>query len=126
MADHGAPRARVHGVIAAADTRLPGEPSSSLLRSRRPGTLHFIVTRHPTSEWVVQQLREGFPQAAPYGYAILDRDSKFDEEVITFLKATGLKPKRTSVEAPWQNGIAERGVGSCWREILGHWQRGKS
>ena len=26
--------------------------------------LHFNVTRHPTAEWVVQQLREAFPEAA--------------------------------------------------------------
>jgi len=38
--------------------------------------------------------------------------------VIHFLKATGLKPKRTSVQSPWQNGIAERWIGSCRREIL--------
>ena len=78
------------------------------------------MTRHPTAEWVVQQLREAFPEATPYRYAILDRDSKFDDEVITFLKATGLKPKQTSVQAPWQNGTAERWVGSCRREILDH------
>jgi transposase InsO family protein len=53
-------------------------------------------------------------------YFILDRDSKFDGEVITFLKATGLQPKRTSPHASWQNGIAERWVGSCRREILDH------
>jgi len=40
--------------------------------------------------------------------------------VIKFLKATGLRPKRTSVQAPWQNGTAERWVGSCRREILDH------
>lgn len=80
--------------------------------------LHFNVTRHPTADWVIQQLREAFPEAGPYRYVILDRDSKFDAEVITFLKATGLKPKRTSVQAPWQNGLAERWVGSCRREIL--------
>ena len=40
--------------------------------------LHFNVTRHPTAEWVVQQLREAFPEAGPYRYVILDRDSKFD------------------------------------------------
>ena len=27
--------------------------------------LHFNVTRHPTAEWVVQQLREAFPEAGP-------------------------------------------------------------
>ena len=82
--------------------------------------LHFNVTRYPTAEWVVQQLREAFPDAGPYRYVILDHDSTFDAEVIAFLKATGLKPKRTSVRAPWQNGIAERWVGGCRREMLDH------
>ena len=46
--------------------------------------------------------------------------SKFEGEVIGFLKAAGLEPKRNSVQAPWQNGIAERWIGSCRREILDH------
>ena len=37
-----------------------------------------------------------------------------------FLKATGLKPKRTSLQSPWQNGTAERWIGSCRREMLDH------
>ncbi len=37
-----------------------------------------------------------------------------------FWKATGLQPKRTSIRAPWQNGTAERWIGSCRREILDH------
>ena len=82
--------------------------------------LHFNVTSRPTSEWVVQQLREAFPEAGPYRYVILDRDSKFDADVIQFLKSTGLTPKRTSVQAPWQNGLAERWIGSCRRELLDH------
>ena len=82
--------------------------------------LHFNVTSRPTSEWVVQQLREAFPEAGPYRYVILDRDSKFNTDVIQFLKSTGLTPKRTSVQAPWQNGLAERWIGSCRRELLDH------
>jgi transposase InsO family protein len=82
--------------------------------------LHFNVTCHPTAEWVVQQLREAFPEAGPYRYAIFDRDSIFDTDVVAFLKATGLKPKRTSFQAPWQNGTAERWIGSCRRGILDH------
>jgi hypothetical protein len=31
-----------------------------------------------------------------------------------------LEPKRTSIRSPWQNGTAERWVGSCRREILDH------
>jgi len=91
-----------------------------VIEHERRKILHFNVTHHPTAEWVVQQLRETFPDAGPYRYVILDRDAKFDADVIAFLKATGLKPKRTSIRAPWQNGIAERWVGGCRREMLDH------
>jgi hypothetical protein len=67
----------------------------------------------------MQPLRETFAQAAPYRDAIRDRDSIFNADVIAFLKATGLEPKRTSIQAPW-HGIAERWIGSCRREILDH------
>jgi transposase InsO family protein len=91
-----------------------------VIEHSRRKILHFNVTRHPTSDWVVQQLREAFPEAGSYRYVILDHDSKFDVDVRAFLHATGLQPKRTGVQAPWQNGIAERWVGSCRREILDH------
>jgi putative transposase len=39
--------------------------------------LHFNITEHPTGHWIVQQLREAFPEFCPYRYAILDRDGKF-------------------------------------------------
>jgi hypothetical protein len=81
---------------------------------------HFNVTRHPTAEWVVQQLREAFPEIGPLRYIVLDRDAKFNADVLAFLKATGLQPKRTSIQSPWQNGIAERWVGGCRRELLDH------
>ena len=82
--------------------------------------IHCNVTRHPTADWVVQQLREAFPEACPYPYVILDRDTKWDDDVMAFLQATGMQVKRTSVRAPWQNGVAERWVGSCRREMLDH------
>jgi putative transposase len=82
--------------------------------------LHFNVTEHPTAEWVVQQLRAAFPEAGPYRYTIFDRDSTFTEEVVTFLEATGLEAKRTSVQAPWQNGVAERWIGSARRDCFDH------
>ena len=91
-----------------------------VIEHSRRRILHLNVTRHPSSEWVVQQLREAFPEATPYRYAILDHDSIFNADVAVFLKATGLRPKRTSVQAPWQNGTAERWIGSCRREILDH------
>jgi putative transposase len=69
---------------------------------------------------VIQQLRETFPDAGSYRYVILDWDSKFSADVAAFLRTMGLEPKRTGVQAPWQNGIAERWGGSCRREILDH------
>jgi len=73
---------------------------------------------HPASEWVVQQLREAFPDSGQYSYVILDRDTKFDAQVLNVLRSIGLTPKRTSRQSPWQNGVAERWVGSARRELL--------
>jgi transposase InsO family protein len=67
-----------------------------------------------------KQLREAFPEAGGHRYVILDRDSKVDTEVLALLESTGLQPKGTSIRSPWQNGIAERWVGSCRRELLDH------
>jgi hypothetical protein len=53
-------------------------------------------------------------------YLILDRDQKFGFEVIAAVKATGMIPKQTSFRSPWQNGMAERWVGSCRRDLLDH------
>jgi transposase InsO family protein len=82
--------------------------------------LHFNVTQHPTSFWIVQQLREALPDSCPYRYMILDRDGKFGQEVADFLVDNGVIPKRISAACPWQNGIAERWVSSCRRELLDH------
>jgi putative transposase len=80
--------------------------------------LHVNVTKHPTSAWIIQQLREAFPLEASHKYMIFDRDQKFGFEVIAAVKATRIIPKQTSFRSPWQNGIAERWVGSCRRDLL--------
>jgi transposase InsO family protein len=86
----------------------------------RRQVLHFNVTRHPTSAWVSQQLREAFPYDTAPRYLIFDRGSNFNQDVIETIKSFGMEPKRTSFQSPWQNGIAERFVGSCRRELLDH------
>jgi hypothetical protein len=40
----------------------------------------------------------------------LDRDRKFNAEVMSFFEAAGLEPKRTSVQAPWQNGLGAKRI----------------
>ena len=82
--------------------------------------IHFGVTAHPTSPWVVQQLREAFPEESAPGFLIYDNDSIFSERVTESIKNLGIEPQRTAFRSPWQNGIAERWVGSARREMLDH------
>ena len=82
--------------------------------------LHFNVTKHPTSFWVVQQLREAFPFESAPRFLIFDRDSKYGAEVPAAVRSLKIRPVRTSFESPWQNGIAERWVKSCRRDLLDH------
>jgi putative transposase len=91
-----------------------------VIRHNRRRILRVNVTKQPTSGWITQQLREAFPIETSLKYLIFDRDRKFGFEVIAAVKATGIIPKRTSFRSPWQNGIAERWVGGCRRDLLDH------
>jgi transposase InsO family protein len=82
--------------------------------------LHCNVTRHPTSAWVSQQLREAFPYDPATKCLIFDRATNFSGEVIDTVKSFGIQPRRTSFRSPWQNGVAERFVGNCRRDLLDH------
>jgi putative transposase len=82
--------------------------------------VHFNVTKHPTSLWIVQQLREAFPYGSAPRFLIFDRDGKYGLEVPGPVRALKISRVRTSFESPWQNGIAERWVESCRRDVLDH------
>jgi putative transposase len=82
--------------------------------------LHFGVTKLPTSAWVIQQLRKAFPYDSAPKYLIFDCGANFNEDVIDMVKSFGIQPKRTSFRSPWQNGVAERWVGSCRRDLIDH------
>jgi len=82
--------------------------------------LHVNVTFHPSAQWVIQQLREAFPYDTAPGYLIFDRDSIFSAHVVATVRSFGIKPVRTSYRSPWQNGVIERWIGSCRRELLAH------
>ena len=82
--------------------------------------LYFNVTKHPVSLWIVQQLREAFPWESAPRFLIFDRDSKYGVEVPAAARSLKITPIRTSSESPWQNGVAERWVASCQRDLLNH------
>ena len=54
------------------------------------------------------------------GYLIFDRATNFNDDVVSLVKNFGITPKRTSFRSPWQNGVAERWVGNCRRDLLDH------
>ena len=82
--------------------------------------LHFNVTASPSARWVIQQLRETFPDEPAHRYLIYDNDSIFSTAVTGEIKSFEIDPKRTAFRSPWQNGTAERVVGTVRRELLDH------
>ena len=82
--------------------------------------LRFNVTRNPNALWIVQQMREAWPYAAAHRFLLFDHDSKFGNDVVSCAKDVGSEPVRTAFRSPWQNGVAERWVGSCRRDLLDH------
>src|SRR5216684_3604082 len=82
--------------------------------------LWFGVTSHPTAEWMANQLTEarGWEQARRY--LIRDRDGVFGELFVRRLRSMGIRDRPTSPRSPWQNGFAERLIGSIRRECLDH------
>ncbi len=86
----------------------------------RRRVLHFNVTEHPAASWVIQQLREALPSEATHRFLIYDNDAIFSAAVTQAIANLGVSPERTTFRSPWQNGTAERFVGTVRRELLDH------
>src|SRR5476651_2033676 len=78
------------------------------------------VTANPTAEWVACQITEAFPWDEAPHYLILDRDRIYGIVVTRRLRAMGIRDKPTAPASPWQNGFAERLIGSIRRECVDH------
>jgi hypothetical protein len=88
-----------------------------IIDHHRRRILHFNVTFHPTTLWVSHQIQKAFSSAEEITKCmILDNDKIFSTLVTGTLQSLGITPIRTSIRSPWQNGIAERWIGSCRRE----------
>jgi transposase InsO family protein len=82
--------------------------------------VHFNATAHPTAQWVIQQLREAFPFDSAPRHLLFDRDTIFCPAVVRFVESLAAKPHRITYASPWQNGVAERWIGTLRRELLDH------
>jgi DNA-binding transcriptional regulator YhcF (GntR family) len=91
-----------------------------ILRHKRRRLISQCVTDHPTAEWIARQITEAFPWDDAPDYLIQDRDAAYGHAVTRRLAAMGIRDHPTAPRSPWQNGHAERLIGSIRRECLDH------
>jgi transposase InsO family protein len=91
-----------------------------IVRIDRRDLVWINVTTNPTAEWIAGQITEAFPWDGAPGYMIRDRDRIYGAVVTRRLRAMGIRDKPIAPASPWQNGIAERLIGSIRRECLDH------
>jgi len=85
-----------------------------IVRLARRNLVWINVT--PTAEWIARQITEAFPWNEAPRYLIRDRDCIYGAAVTCRIRAMGIRDKPTAPGSPWQNGFAERLIGSIRRE----------
>ena len=91
-----------------------------ILKNSRREVLHFNSTANPTAQWASRQIIEAFPWDTAPKYLIRDRDGIYGNVFRERLKNMGIHEILTSPKSPWQNGYAERLIGSIRRDCLDH------
>ena len=86
---------------------------------RRP-ILHVEVTDHPTALWLARQITEAFPWDEAPRFLVRDNDRAYGQVFRRRLWVMGIRDRPTMPYSPWQNGYAERLIGSIRRECLDH------
>jgi hypothetical protein len=70
------------------------------------------VTAHPSAEWVARQVTEACGWEHTPKYLVRDRDSVYGDIFTRRLRAMGIRDRPIAPRSPWQNGHAERLIGS--------------
>ncbi len=91
-----------------------------IVRLDRRDLVWINVTTNPTAEWIARQITEAFPWDEAPRYLIRDRDRIYGAVVTRRLRAMGIRDKPIAPASPWQNGFAERLIGSIRRECVDH------
>jgi len=91
-----------------------------IVRVDRRDLVWINVTTNPTAEWIARQITEALPWDDAPRYMIRDRDRIYGAVVARRLRAMGIRDKPIAPASPWQNGFAERLIGSIRRECLDH------
>ncbi len=91
-----------------------------IVRLDRRDLVWVRVTANPTAEWIARQITEAFPWDDAPQYLIRDRDRIYGTIVTRRLRVMGIRDKPIAPASPWQNGFAERLIGSIRRECVDH------
>jgi hypothetical protein len=91
-----------------------------IVRLARRDLIWINVTPNPTADWIAHQITEAFPWNEAPRYLIRDRDQVYGAVVTHRLRAMGIRDKPIAPGSPWQNGFAERLIGSIRRECTDH------
>jgi transposase InsO family protein len=91
-----------------------------IVRLDRRDLVWISVTRNPTAEWIAGQITEAFPWNETPLYLIRDLDRIYGDVTLRRIRAMGIRDKPIAPGSPWQNGFAERLIGSIRRECLDH------
>ena len=91
-----------------------------IVRLARRRLVWINVTTNPTAEWIARQITEAFPWNEAPRYLIRDRDRVYGVVVAHRLRAMGIRDRPIALGSPWQNGFAERLIGSIRRECVDH------
>ena len=91
-----------------------------ILRHQRRRLISLTMTTNPTAEWIARQITDAFPWNEAPDHIVRDRDEAYGQTVTRRLSAMGIRDHPTAARSPWQNGHAERLIGSIRRECLDH------
>ena len=91
-----------------------------VLSLERRRVLHVNVTSAPSAAWTAQQIVEAVGPDFEAKRLIRDRDGIYGAAFDKRVRSLGIEQLRTAPRSPWQNGYAERWVGTLRRELLDH------
>jgi len=120
--DRASDRARLASICENPFRRESHDRHLLILSHLRRQILWLGVTANPTptAEWMARQLTEACGWEWAPNYIIRDRDSVYGEIFTRRLRAMGIRDRPTAPRLPWQNGHAERLIGSLRRVSIDH------